>query len=757
MVPSAPVRALAPLEGIVLVPALTPDVPLGPFADLPVTVWSAKSRPTRLHTGRTCTSLRTATVVQSTVLLNAAAIKQMCPSCLTDFPYRYRQGTALGLFLQDLGGAGLQMQLGNYLDDDEDDPALDEIQAAAALLTADEPFQPADSGQDEDLDGESDDAETLRAAEAVREVVFDSWRRAAASLKSVEQILPRYDWLAAWAAPRAETKRRHLETLQSRAAGLVRPANLALCALVSLAAAPELPVEDPRVLALGDAKEVQRRWSTAWREWQEWVMSDWGNPEERSAPALAERGRGRRSVSAREADDLAADLVRGHLAQARQNLQESADGAVDLMVRIVEPEPRPGREAPGFLEALSPWERAVLVTWGVEFDWPAMTVRLQAPVPVAARLRKGNDWIRPEEVPVGAEAPSKVTPLTLGVFDDTPVHQRQLLALDHLRALRSHSRRTEQLCIVLSAVGGVETLPLAVVEQRCKQGWQGVLLATADDLPLAVTTPYLSELRRDSHADADVPRWTDDPFDPSFAADFSAVAGDRMLLGPYLGSGTEEEALRALALARNVTDLRILGRERSGSDRRSALPVETWQALLSTDQLDLDPFRLAGDGNNGREGSGLPTGPLSGVQLYSLHANPRYQGKGHAPSCQHADMHGQALTEAYERLSVADLLSTDYDWCGKCGGYAVRRFDDAQLAYYRLAHQYHYLHIRLTCGQPRPAELAEIADRLESLTDRGRDLQGSWQTVDRWDWKSRLAHLRTILAAQQRERRVDPV
>lgn len=93
-------------------------------------------------------------------------------------------------------------------------------------------------------------------------------------------------------------------------------------------------------------------------------------------------------------------------------------------------------------------------------------------------------------------------------------------------------------------------------------------------------------------------------------------------------------------------------------------------------------------------------------------------------------------------LTLEQLLrKEDVDWCGKCGGYAVRRLTSAQVAYYRAAHRLHNIATTLRGDQPPIhyaldtsaliSELDELATwRLEDLED-----STSATVADTWRWK----------------------
>ena len=73
-----------------------------------------------------------------------------------------------------------------------------------------------------------------------------------------------------------------------------------------------------------------------------------------------------------------------------------------------------------------------------------------------------------------------------GTLDDTPVTQRRIVSLAEVQVLRERLDHASQLFVVCSAADGVEVLSLARLERRCEDGWSGILLAEAGDLPDAI-------------------------------------------------------------------------------------------------------------------------------------------------------------------------------------------------------------------------------------------------------------------------------
>ncbi|MEV6408830.1 hypothetical protein AB0M58_38845 [Streptomyces bobili] len=180
----------------------------------------------------------------------------------------------------------------------------------------------------------------------------------------------------------------------------------------------------------------------------------------------------------------------------------------------------------------------------------------------------------------------------------------------------------EQLYAVIGVGIGVEVVALSVLEQRCAAGWQGVILAGASDLPEALLETRLQAMSVGEPEGASVSARVYDPHDEAFGRSLSAAEGERVLVRLCEGRDVGQ-ALRSLALARSVPDLRDLeagGYDDRGHPRRPFTP-DAWNGLLAMEQLDLEPLNLLGN--------------------------------------------------------------KEFEPCSKCGGYAVRRLTDPQVAYYR--------------------------------------------------------------------------
>jgi hypothetical protein len=260
---------------------------------------------------------------------------------------------------------------------------------------------------------------------------------------------------------------------------------------------------------------------------------------------------------------------------------------------------------------------------------------------------------------------------------------------EHLRALRGAGADAEQLYAVLGVGTGVEVVALSVLEQRCAAGWQGVILAAASDLPDVLFETGL-------HAGAgEESVWSPRVYDPEheeFGRSLSAAEGERVLVRLCEMRQDVGQALKSLVLARSVTDLRDLeavGYDERGYPRRAFVPA-VWNGLLAMEQLDLEPFASDPD-DVWPGGSGLPLGVLASVQAYTTDASGRYQGRAHSPGCAHRRPYG-GVDRQDDMVTIDELLDNKrFDPCSKCGGYAVRRLSEAQVAYYRAAHRLYNL------------------------------------------------------------------
>lgn len=554
-------------------------------------------------------------------------------------------------------------------------------------------------------------------------------------------------------------KQRLRELLQARPGGRFLDVGagagdsaLALTAESGAAAAtlepPRLPDADPAFSVLGSSDKVITGLNVLWRRWQSTAESGWAGPLARSYISyhLVQDIRSNRK-GYDEALAGAERLIESWETQARA-LAASAEGRPTRRVtaRLPEATDEVARGAQrGLLEGLDLWTQGVVAMWAVGADWGRRTLTLDVPALVAERLLTPSSCMTCE--PSRAEADptepscapaSPQSSIRPGVFDDVPVFDRRPVTAEHIRALRTFTHGADQLYIVISASGGAEVLPLDVIERRLAQGWSGALIAGASDLPESLIGSWARTVGSE-HETSEF-HWTDHVrgvHDPGFGEEFGGEDGARWTVRHTYRDAKREPNLRLLALARGVHDLRSLD---AAHDRM--LPLAVWQGLLAHDRLDLAPFRQPST-DRWHSGSGIPLGPLAVVQIYTTNADPWIEGKGHSPLCRHARERGIAAND--DLLTVAGLLARDdFDWCSKCGGYAVRRLTDTQVSYYRAAHRLHDITRQLD-GDSRHDDTIDtdtVISQLEELGDWQPIDKEGWYTSDSWRWHEAIRDLR---------------
>ncbi|MFC9856155.1 MULTISPECIES: hypothetical protein [unclassified Streptomyces] len=725
------------------------DVPLGPFAGSLITVYSAKSKAAKLHVSRQCGQLRTSDVMTAKVSLDEAVLRRLCTRCAARGTGG-RPGTGLGMFLLAIGETGLSCHLQSYREPDEDECWTDhEARAAAELLRAEQGLG-AHDGEDEEDDASL--REAREEAENLRGLIFSHWCGARGSLLEARALLAYFPWVEEWAKPSLRIKARYLETLRAQAARFVDREEIVVAAAAMALPMPELPCADPAFAVLGGNSRVSSALVRLWHRWQSTAGRIWEGPGAR-AYLSCEIVRGIRSS---QKGHGAARAEAARLIESWEGLARAAAAPVDrapkrrLTARVPYASAgTPRHVVTDFLDGLDEWTLGVLVTWAVQPGPGSGVLALEVPDLVAERLLGPASSLpcspadgtvdSPERDGRTGSEPGRLRP---GVLDDTPVFDRCPVTLDHIRALRTLTPTADQLYLVFSASGGAEVLPLITLERRLTKGWLGVLIAGASDLPASVIGPGEPEHNYEPEVRAAVLPGRGQCFqDPHFGESLGLAEGRRRTLRQTYGTENRDLNLRLLALARGAHDLRSLDAGPPGG-----LPIAVWHGLLAEDRLNLAPFRKPGS-NRWGSGSALPLGPLAAVQLYTTNANPLIEGKGHSPLCRHAQ-HSAAVVRGDDLLAVADLMArTDFDWCSKCGGYALRRLTDTQLSYYRAAHRLHDVKERLDSqtGVPDSDPSAVIACLDELATWQPVD-EAEWCSSDSWQWQESVRELTRMAA-----------
>jgi hypothetical protein len=754
-----------------------------------VTAYSAMSQGARIHAARDCARLKTDKIREHAVPLNSGTINRMCALCAAWGKWA-RPETSLDLFLRGFRGMGLVHELNAYTQADPDDgeePTEEQVAEAAAILKASarqsEPTDDGEAGDEDDRDDDEDEDEEsndpVADAETLRDETVRQWCDAAKSLMDAAGPIARYPWLEPWASDYMALKARRAETLRQRAARLLDEAPLIAVSAAAGMATPDLPVDDPAFAVLGGPPQARYALSSLWGEWHSRVSHERTVPSAHSYLAytmedlLGGKRKGREKLRRRTAQILHAWA--GAAAAEAAQAQIKPDR---LLLAVIRKSDSPDAARAPLYKALTEWEIGVLIMFTVAADWATRTFLLRVPAAVATRLIKDGYRLECVECDGDPGKPEVFGSLLAsasedgrreagynaflpGARDDTPVCQRRPVALAEVRALREALDEQHQLFLVCSLSGGVEVLSLAHVQERCEQGWSGILIAEADDLPLGLIEPAAGDVTRSTDADNGSGIWNSRGYEPPGSEKFGEHLGiddgaDRLYRLLCLRSDytDADRALRVLALARGIHDLRQIGGKYESQP--GGIPWESWHALVVEAHLDLGPF-LPVESESARDGGlGLPLAGLAGVQIYSTNADPKTMGKGHSPFCQHAGRH-DGIDRSYDLITISDLMqAADPDWCSKCGGYVVRRLTRAQVHYYRIAHQ--LLDLEETLASEfrghtwNRADLAAADQSLEAAESWLNDQRQEWWIADTWRMEAVLRDIRGKAAQVRRQR-----
>ncbi|TQJ37999.1 hypothetical protein [Streptomyces sp. SLBN-115] len=80
-------------------------------------------------------------------------------------------------------------------------------------------------------------------------------------------------------------------------------------------------------------------------------------------------------------------------------------------------------------------------------------------------------------------------------------------------------------------------------------------------------------------------------------------------------------------------------------------------------------------------------------------------------------------------MTIAELLGNKgFDPCSKCGGYALRRLSQDQVAYYRAAHRLHSLthQVYSAAARNNGTGSAELAAQLREFAELDRRAANAW-------------------------------
>ena len=750
---------------------LTPDIPLGPFEGTLITVYTA-GKTARLHATRDCSRLRADHINETKVPLNAATFKQMCADCARENRWAPSE-TALGMYLRAVARYALPYDLDRDTEPDPDDCVTDEEIVDAAVALQRGLSLSADDASEDDEGTDNNPWEVFQAARELRDSAAQEWCSAAESLIRAASTVARYPWLKPWASKRLDLKSNYADVLRSQAAQLLNRNALLTASAAEQITMPDLPMSDPAFAVLGDMSDIRLALQGLWYDWHHQVSHGWLMPPDYSfyltckiVDRLGNKRKGRDQLSARSHDLLNAwaDAALTRVTKAASH----PDRLIVTTLRIPEMDHSGRRDS--LNNQLSRWELGVLIVFMVAADWATRTFLLKVPPIIAERLLADHGTLQSTESPgdpEGAEAYESLLEASAderlagaghsaflpGVLDDTPVSQRRVITLAEVRTLREVLDERRQIFLVCSVANGAEVLHLATVEERCKSGWTGILIAEAGDLPAALFGSHLTVTPDDSNNETDdalTPDWGSRYLtaeNPRFGEQLGNEAGERRLR--QMNSHVHdvrwlEHSFRILTLARGVHDLRSIDGE--SVNGLAAVPQDVWLALLLVrDNLNLQPFWPHDPEERRHGGLGLPLAVLADVQIYTTNADPTIMGKGHSPFCQHA--HDRGIRHNDFLLTLEEVMRrTDLDWCRNCGGYAIRRLSDEQLSYYRVAHMLHSidkaLRLELAGNGSQQIDLVSAQSTFDEIHQWLYGDRDRWQVGDTWRIEEVLRELK---------------
>ncbi|WP_410666201.1 hypothetical protein [Amycolatopsis sp. lyj-84] len=680
--------------------ALTVDIPLGPFDGADVEVYiGGKSKTARIHADRSCLPVTRHIIMP----LNTETIGRMCRQCGRTARWA-RPNSALGMFLQAITSMP-----------DESPGSIQEDYPAAECARAAELLQNGEYPPDEDED-DDDLWNEYGSARELRDSLYSSWRYARREARNAHAVVAAYPWLRSWAAPILAIADSEAELLRNLISQTIAPDRLMIATAALSLPQPDLPAERPEFAILGSPHHVLRILGKCWHRWRDAAAHGRSTDDMARAAELAlDSALGRKRKGRDAAISTLTELIDGWTKQA-DAAAEHHISAPHRNVVIQATKPRQADQDPW--DAATAWELAVIARYGTRFSWTHDAALLTVPDVIARHLLGDRHGLQADELDTAdslagfiqweSARPSVSTGILPGILDDTTIGKRRTLTSGDVDRLR---RSGAEIFQVYSPAGGTEVLTIGALAKRCAQGWRGAIMAGPDDLPADLIAAWMNDLEGSLNDDVDP---------------LSTQAGEHTVIQRRYRSDREavERRLRLLALVRTVADLRTLTDGYEPPDR----DIE-WLGLLTPHPLDLRPFEPPADDRRMR-GLGLPLGVLASVQIYTTDGSGRYIGKGHSPFCSFARSGRTTLDDRFDLLHLQDLVGPlNPDWCSVCGGYAARRLDDAQLRYYRTAHELLELGDRLDgwgrWPRSRSEELTEIRPKLESLANIDPDNCGS--------------------------------
>lgn len=370
---------------------LAAGIPLGPFGGAVLVFYASASGSGRLHGDPQCRMLRSAFAVETREVELGLAVGDLCGHCAWSVP----PGHPLIDFVGAVSAvAGLATWIGSRPGSDVDTRAGESAEAGAAIA----------GGCPEQR------AEGPRQATGVRdprEQHRRQWRRLQTSMLASHAATRAYPCLRPWAEPLQAALADVIERRREALAALL-DVGLLVEAACAVAMPMPAPAAGPEFAGLGvDVRGVLEQ---AWLRWQRTVASSWNGLEDGRAAATAVlyEAFGRRRKGRAEALAALDDVIAGWTARGRARAAQHQDGPRRVVTVQVPPVTRDNLTG-AELDPLTLWEAGVLATHQVSVYWPAGSLDLLLPQPIAEHLLgRAEPAHEPDRLaPIAAELPGR--------------------------------------------------------------------------------------------------------------------------------------------------------------------------------------------------------------------------------------------------------------------------------------------------------------------------------------------------------------
>jgi hypothetical protein len=346
---------------------LDPEIPLGPFEDLFLTIYESPTGLGKSHGDPQCRMLRSGRAITSREAQLSLAVGNLCGHCTWPVPNSH---PVLDFLDAVTAVAGLKTWIGSACGPEPGGAGHADVQDAA------------DDGLS--VVGRPGDQVSAAQLRGLRERQCRQWRRLHTCMLASYAATTAYPGLGGWAQPLQTALAEVIECRRRELATLLE-ATVLVQAACAAALTESLPVAGPAFAELGT--EAPRVLQQAWSRWQGAVGSNWDRLEESrsAATSVVYEAFGRRRKGRTEALQALDVLIADWTAKARtQAARCESDFDQPVTIQL----PPNARDALTGTEQdpLTCWDAGVIATHQVAARWPQGDIELLLSQPVAEHL-----------------------------------------------------------------------------------------------------------------------------------------------------------------------------------------------------------------------------------------------------------------------------------------------------------------------------------------------------------------------------------